>query len=139
MQFKRGKPPETPNAPFRAALIKDERWLSAGPGFEPVRAGPRLNLTSSQDGPDEVVHQKRFSYALRGSCASVRDIAKDPKQCRRLVCESALTYARRAPKMLTKARQAYHLTCRAANNTCEAASASQGKMNTFQYGTPQGS
>jgi hypothetical protein len=26
MQFERGKPPETPNAPFRAARIKDERW-----------------------------------------------------------------------------------------------------------------
>jgi hypothetical protein len=49
MQFGRGKPPETPNAPYRAALIKDERWRSARPGFEPGRAGPRLSLTSSQD------------------------------------------------------------------------------------------
>jgi hypothetical protein len=49
MQFERGKPPETPNAPDRAARIKDERWRSAGPGFEPGRAGPRLSLTSSQD------------------------------------------------------------------------------------------
>jgi hypothetical protein len=48
MQFERGKPPETPNAPYRAACIKDERWRSAGPGFEPGRAG-RLSLTSSQD------------------------------------------------------------------------------------------
>jgi hypothetical protein len=38
MQFERGKPPETPNAPYRAARIKDERWRSTGPGFEP-RAG----------------------------------------------------------------------------------------------------
>jgi hypothetical protein len=30
--------------------MKDERWRSAGPGFEPGRAGPRLSLTSSQDG-----------------------------------------------------------------------------------------
>jgi hypothetical protein len=45
MQFERGKPSETPNAPYRAACIKDERWRSAGPGFEPVRAGPRLSLT----------------------------------------------------------------------------------------------
>jgi hypothetical protein len=37
MQFERGKPPETPNAPYRAARIKDERWRSAGPGFEPGR------------------------------------------------------------------------------------------------------
>jgi hypothetical protein len=42
MQFERGKPPETPNAPYRAARIKDEKWRSAGPGFEPGRAGPRL-------------------------------------------------------------------------------------------------
>jgi hypothetical protein len=37
MQFERGKPPESPNAPYRAARIKDERWRSAGPGFEPGR------------------------------------------------------------------------------------------------------
>jgi hypothetical protein len=49
MQSERGKPPETPNAPYRAARIKDERWRSAGPGFEPGRAGLRLSLTSSQD------------------------------------------------------------------------------------------
>jgi hypothetical protein len=42
MQLERGKPPETLNAPYRAARIKDERWRSAGPGFEPGRAGPRL-------------------------------------------------------------------------------------------------
>jgi hypothetical protein len=29
--------------------MKDERWRSAGPGFEPGRAGPRLSLASSQD------------------------------------------------------------------------------------------
>jgi hypothetical protein len=50
MQFERGKPPETRNAPYRAARIKDERWRPAGPGFEPGRARPRLSLTSSQDG-----------------------------------------------------------------------------------------
>jgi hypothetical protein len=50
MQFERGKPPETPNAPYRAARVKNERWRSAGPGFGPGRAGPRLSLTSSQDG-----------------------------------------------------------------------------------------
>jgi hypothetical protein len=55
MQFERGKPPNTPNAPFRAARIKDERWRSAGPGFEPGRAGPRLSLTSSQDEHDSNV------------------------------------------------------------------------------------
>jgi hypothetical protein len=49
MQFERGKPPETPNAPYRAARIKDERWRSARAGFEPGRAGLRLSLTSSQD------------------------------------------------------------------------------------------
>jgi hypothetical protein len=49
MQFERGKPPETPNAPYQAARIKDERRRSAGPGFEPGRAGPRLSLTSPQD------------------------------------------------------------------------------------------
>jgi hypothetical protein len=49
MKLERGKPPETPNADYRAARIKDERWRSAGPGFEPGRAGPRLSLTSSQD------------------------------------------------------------------------------------------
>jgi hypothetical protein len=49
MHFERGKPPETPNAPYRAARIKDERWRSAGPGFELGRAGPRLSLRSSQD------------------------------------------------------------------------------------------
>jgi hypothetical protein len=43
MQFERGKSPETPNAPYRAARIKDERWRSAGPGFEPGRAGPWLS------------------------------------------------------------------------------------------------
>jgi hypothetical protein len=43
MQFERGKPPETPNAPYRAARMKDERWRSAEPGFEPGRAGPRFN------------------------------------------------------------------------------------------------
>jgi hypothetical protein len=32
-----------------AARIKDERWRSAGPGFEPGRAGPRLSLKSSHD------------------------------------------------------------------------------------------
>jgi hypothetical protein len=37
MQFETGKPPETPNAPDRAARIKDVRWRSAGPGFEPGR------------------------------------------------------------------------------------------------------
>jgi hypothetical protein len=45
MQFERGKPPETPNAPYRAARMKDERWSSAGPGFEPGRAGPRLSYS----------------------------------------------------------------------------------------------
>jgi hypothetical protein len=49
MQFERGKSPETQNTPYRAARIKDERWRSAGPGFEPGRASPRLSLTSSQD------------------------------------------------------------------------------------------
>jgi hypothetical protein len=49
MQFERGKPPEAPNASYRAARIKDERWLSAGPGFETGRAGPRLSVTYSQD------------------------------------------------------------------------------------------
>jgi hypothetical protein len=49
MQFERGKPPETPNAPYRAARIKDERWRLAGSGFEPGRAVPRLSFTSSQD------------------------------------------------------------------------------------------
>jgi hypothetical protein len=29
MQFERGKPPETPNAPYRAACMKDKRWRSA--------------------------------------------------------------------------------------------------------------
>jgi hypothetical protein len=48
MQFERGKPPETPNALYRAARVKDERWRSAGPGFELGRAG-RLSLTSSQE------------------------------------------------------------------------------------------
>jgi hypothetical protein len=33
MRFERGKPPETPNAPYRAVRIKDERWRSAEPGF----------------------------------------------------------------------------------------------------------
>jgi hypothetical protein len=49
MQFGRGKPPETPNAPYRAARIKDERWRLAGPGFEPGRVGLRLSLISPQD------------------------------------------------------------------------------------------
>jgi hypothetical protein len=53
MQFERGIPPGTPNAPYRAARIKDERWRGGGggwgPGFEPGRAGPRLSVTSSQD------------------------------------------------------------------------------------------
>jgi hypothetical protein len=44
MQFERGKSQETPNAPYRAARIKDERWRSAGPGFELGRAGPRLSF-----------------------------------------------------------------------------------------------
>jgi hypothetical protein len=39
------KTPETPNAPYRAARIRDETWRSAGPAFEPGRAGPRLSLT----------------------------------------------------------------------------------------------
>jgi hypothetical protein len=43
MQFEREKTPETPNAPHGAARIKDERWRSAGPGFGPGRAGPRLS------------------------------------------------------------------------------------------------
>jgi hypothetical protein len=60
MQFERGKPPETPNAPYRAARIKDERWGSAGPGFEPGRAGPRLSLTSSQDEGECVVSPARL-------------------------------------------------------------------------------
>jgi hypothetical protein len=47
MQFERGKPPETPNAPYRAARIKDDRRRLAGAGFEPGRVGPRLSLTSS--------------------------------------------------------------------------------------------
>jgi hypothetical protein len=34
MQFERGKPPETPNAPYRAARIEDERWRSVGPGLD---------------------------------------------------------------------------------------------------------
>jgi hypothetical protein len=46
MQFERGKPPETPNAPYRVTRIKDERWRSAGPGFEPGRAGPRLSWSA---------------------------------------------------------------------------------------------
>jgi hypothetical protein len=29
MQFERGKPPETPNSPYRAVRIKVERWRSA--------------------------------------------------------------------------------------------------------------
>jgi hypothetical protein len=49
MQFERGKPPENPNAPYRAARVNDERLRSAGPGFEPGRAGPRLSLTPFQD------------------------------------------------------------------------------------------
>jgi hypothetical protein len=42
MRFDRGKPAETPNAPYRAARMKDERWRSVEPGFEPGRAGPWL-------------------------------------------------------------------------------------------------
>jgi hypothetical protein len=57
MQFERGKPPETPNAPYRATRIKNDRWCSAGPGLEPGRAGPWLSLRSSQD-------QCFCSYAL---------------------------------------------------------------------------
>jgi hypothetical protein len=53
MQFERGKPPETPNAPYRAARLTDERWRSAGPGFEPGRAGPRLSLTSGKTSSQE--------------------------------------------------------------------------------------
>jgi hypothetical protein len=62
MQFERGKPPETPNAPDRAARTKNERWRSAGPGFEPGQARPRLSLTSSQDtckqNQDTIVHKE---------------------------------------------------------------------------------
>jgi hypothetical protein len=49
MEFERGKPSETPNTPYREVLIKDERRRSAGPGFEPGRAGLRLSFRSSQD------------------------------------------------------------------------------------------
>jgi hypothetical protein len=51
MQFERGKAPETPNAPYRAARVMNERWRSAGPGFELGWAGSRLTLRSSQDQP----------------------------------------------------------------------------------------
>jgi hypothetical protein len=46
MQFEGGKPPDSPH---RAPHIKDERWRSAGLGFEPGRAGAWLSLTFSQD------------------------------------------------------------------------------------------
>jgi hypothetical protein len=49
MQFERGKPPETPNAPYRTARIKYERCRSAGPGFAPGRVGSWLSFRSSQD------------------------------------------------------------------------------------------
>jgi hypothetical protein len=73
MQFERGKRPETPNAPYRAARKKDERWRSAGPGFEPGRAGPRLSLTSSQDEGNRTFLGKRvrvmlFAVCYSGSC-----------------------------------------------------------------------
>jgi hypothetical protein len=64
MQFERGKRPETPNAPYRAARIKDERWRSAGQGLEPGRAGPRLSLTSSQDDVICVLAVRTKSYHL---------------------------------------------------------------------------
>jgi hypothetical protein len=83
MQFERGKPPETPNAPYRAACSKDERWRSAGPGFEPGRACPRLTLTSSQDVnpgrgfetmmPTHVCSQRPLCGLLVGFCALVGD------------------------------------------------------------------
>jgi hypothetical protein len=69
MQFERGKPPETPNAPCRAARIKDERWRSAGPGFEPGRAGPQLSLASSQDA---MIGDLWFTYGSALSCNAVR-------------------------------------------------------------------
>jgi hypothetical protein len=43
LAIRKGETTRTPNAPYRAARIKDERWRSAGPGFEPGRAGPRLS------------------------------------------------------------------------------------------------
>jgi hypothetical protein len=46
MQLEKGKPPETPNAPYRAARIKEERWRSAGPGFEPGRISVASSLIS---------------------------------------------------------------------------------------------
>jgi hypothetical protein len=48
MQFERVKPPETPNAPYREAHIREERWRLAGPGSEHGRAGPWLSSTSFQ-------------------------------------------------------------------------------------------
>jgi hypothetical protein len=48
MQFERGKPPETPNVPYRAARVKDERSRSGGPGFEPGRIARMADLRPSQ-------------------------------------------------------------------------------------------
>jgi hypothetical protein len=66
MQFERGKPQETPNAPYRAARIKGDRWRSAGLGFEPGRAGPRMSCCvvrhcPSQDAVEAFLSNTRSS------------------------------------------------------------------------------
>jgi hypothetical protein len=105
MQFERGKPPDTPNAPYRAARTKDERWLSAGIGFEPVRIGPRLSLRSSQD------HNKTWKMekpGYRASCypgthtARYHDLAFPDKVRDVIRCTDGLCTLRRAfPRILT--------------------------------------
>jgi hypothetical protein len=53
--LKRGKPPETPNAPFEQ-LIEKARGGSAGPGFEPGRAGQRGGVECMRDPSDTLRH-----------------------------------------------------------------------------------
>jgi hypothetical protein len=48
MKSEREKPPETPNAPYRASGIKHEMWRSEGPGFEPGREGPHRSIHATQ-------------------------------------------------------------------------------------------
>jgi hypothetical protein len=81
MQFERGKPPETPNAPYRAARIKGERWRSAGPGFEPGRAGPRLSLTSSQDDVPYMYAVVLFNAPFRAYSALYKKLLHCGRSC----------------------------------------------------------
>jgi hypothetical protein len=75
MQFEWGKPPETPNAPYRAARIKEQRWRSAGPGLEPEGPAAELNVFPGRLHLRDLIPPPGYQVEVPWPCLLAKDSA----------------------------------------------------------------